>query len=91
MPSQTSLFSTVLQHLPMASFDHAVKAARADKGVRSLTTARPDEIARDNGVALYIDSQIRRFGNPPRESPLQRLGISGSVLKEMRWNVRLVS
>ena len=38
MPSQTSLFSTVVQHLPMAHFDRAVKACKADKGVRSLTT-----------------------------------------------------
>ena len=38
MPSQTSLFSTLMQHLPMAHFDRAVKRHEADKGVRSLTT-----------------------------------------------------
>lgn len=37
MPSQTSLFSTLMQHLPMAHFDRAVKRHKADKGVRSLT------------------------------------------------------
>lgn len=38
MPSQTSLFSTLMQHLPMGRFDRAVKARKADKGVRTLTS-----------------------------------------------------
>lgn len=37
MPSQTSLFSTLMQHLPMGQFDRSVKRHKADKGVRSLT------------------------------------------------------
>lgn len=37
MPSQTSLFSILTQHLPMGHFDRAVKRYKADKGVRSLT------------------------------------------------------
>jgi IS4 transposase len=37
MRSQTSLFSTLMQHLPMAHFDRAVTRHKANKGVRSLT------------------------------------------------------
>ena len=37
MRSQTSLFSTLMQHLPMAQFDRAVTRHKANKGVRSLT------------------------------------------------------
>lgn len=38
MPSQTSLFSTLMQHLPMGQFDRSVKRHNGDKGVRSLTS-----------------------------------------------------
>lgn len=38
MPSQTSLFSTLMQHLPMGQFDRSVKRHKANKGVRTLTT-----------------------------------------------------
>lgn len=37
MPSQTSLFSTLMQHLPMGQFDRSVKRHKANKGVRTLT------------------------------------------------------
>lgn len=37
MPSQTSLFSTLMQHVPMGHFDRAVKRHKANKGVRTLT------------------------------------------------------
>lgn len=38
MRSQTSLFSTFMQHLPMGQFDRSVKLHKADKGVRTLSS-----------------------------------------------------